>query len=325
MVYPSGAYSRCGNRPISQGNWRPRSSKTLSLVIILDCTSRSDYEGAKEKCLVRAVHYEPNELKIAMDQMIYEERDAIQVCYHSWVTKPIVENDVVKGIIFESKEGRKAILAKVVIDATGDGDIYSKSGAPYASLADGTCRSSTTALVYRIGGVDWDAYHEWQKVHPVEAAAFATGLSKTAGFRVVPFQSSRDGVCWIDNWHSNRDCTVIKDQTATEINTRMTIHALIDYMRECVPFAFKNAFLYDIAPQLGCRCSRRLKGEYVMTANDFAFAKKHDDVIAWHSTIARLTTVVLLRFLTEPFCLSRSKTCWHPDAICPQTMWLSTG
>ena len=254
----------------------------------LDCTSRSDYEGAKEKCLVRAVHYEPNELKIAMDQMIYEERDAIQVCYHSWVTKPIVENDVVKGIIFESKEGRKAILAKVVIDATGDGDIYSKSGAPYASLADGTCRSSTTALVYRIGGVDWDAYHEWQKVHPVEAAAFATGLSKTAGFRVVPFQSSRDGVCWIDNSHSNRDCTVIKDQTATEINTRMTIHALIDYMRECVPFAFKNAFLYDIAPQLGCRCSRRLKGEYVMTANDFAFAKKHDDVIAWHSTICQI-------------------------------------
>ena len=117
----------------------------------LDCTSRSDYEGAKEKCLVRAVHYEPNELKIAMDQMIYEERDAIQVCYHSWVTKPIVENDVVKGIIFESKEGRKAILAKVVIDATGDGDIYSKSGAPYASLADGTCRSSTTALGCGLG------------------------------------------------------------------------------------------------------------------------------------------------------------------------------
>ena len=78
----------------------------------MDCTSRSDYAGAKEKCLVRAVHYEPNELKIVMDQMLYEERDRIQLCLHSWVTKPIVEKDVIKGVIFESKEGRQAILAK---------------------------------------------------------------------------------------------------------------------------------------------------------------------------------------------------------------------
>ena len=254
----------------------------------LDCTSRSDYVGAKEKCLVRAVHYEPNELKIVMDQMLYEERDRIQICLHSWVTKPIVEKDVVKGVIFESKEGRQAILAKVVIDATGDGDIYSKSGAPFASLADGTCRSSTTALVYRIGGIDWNVYEEWKQAHPLEAGAFATGLSKVAGFRVVPFQSSRDGVCWIDNWHTNMDCTRIKDQTATELNTRRTIHDLINYMRECVPVAFKNAYLYDIAPQLGCRCSHRLKGEYIMTANDFAFAKQHEDVIAWHSTICQI-------------------------------------
>lgn len=254
----------------------------------LDCTSRSDYEGAKSKCLVRAVHYEPNELKIAMDQMLCEERDAIQICYHSWVSKPIVENGTVKGVIFESKEGRKAILAKVVIDATGDGDLYSKSGAPYASLADGTCRSSTTALVYRVGGIDWNLYQEWQHAHPTEAAAFAAGLSKTAGYRLVPFRSSRDGVCWMDNWHSNKDCTVIKDQTATEISTRLSIHEVIAYMKECVPSAFKNAYLYDIAPQLGCRCSRRLIGEYQMTANDFAFAKQHDDVIAWHSTICQI-------------------------------------
>lgn len=131
-------------------------------------------------------------------------------------------------------------------------------------------------------------YEEWKQAHPLEAGAFATGLSKVAGFRVVPFQSSRDGVCWIDNWHTNMDCTRIKDQTATELNTRRTIHDLINYMRECVPVAFKNAYLYDIAPQLGCRCSHRLKGEYIMTANDFAFAKQHEDVIAWHSTICQI-------------------------------------
>ena len=63
---------------------------------------------------------------------------------------------------------------------------------------------------------------------------------------------------------------------------------VLAYLKEAVPVAFRHAYLYDIAPQLGYRCSYRLKGEYVMTANDFAFAKQHDDVIAWHSTICQL-------------------------------------
>ena len=62
----------------------------------------------------------------------------------------------------------------------------------------------------------------------------------------------------------------------------------LEYLRQAVPGAFANAYLYDIAPQLGTRCSRRLVGEYVMTANDFAFAYQHQDVIAWHSTICQL-------------------------------------
>ena len=62
---------------------------------------------------------------------------------------------------------------------------------------------------------------------------------------------------------------------------------VLDYLKEAVP-AFRNAYLYDIAPQLGTRCSKRLTGEYVMSANDFAFATKHDDTIAWHSTICQI-------------------------------------
>ena len=71
------------------------------------------------------------------------------------------------------------------------------------------------------------------------------------------------------------------------MNTRTTIYPVLDYLKEAVP-AFRNAYLYDIAPQLGTRCSKRLTGEYVMTANDFAFATKHEDTIAWHSTICQI-------------------------------------
>ena len=236
-----------------------------------DCVSRGGYGGCKPSCLVRAVYFEPNELKIEMDQMLWEHRDAIRVCYHSWVTRAIVEDGVIKGVIFESKEGRKAIMAKIVIDATGDGDIYAQAGAPFAALADEACRSSTTALVWRIGGIDWEEFVQWQRANPEAAAALRTGLQKITGFRIAPLPSNNRNVCWMNNWHANHDCTVIADQTDTEIRTRLTIHQVIDYLKEVAPIAFRDAYLYDIAPQLGTRCSRRLKGEYVMTANDFAF------------------------------------------------------
>lgn len=72
-----------------------------------DCVSRGGFDGAKPPCLVRAVYYEPNQLKIEMDKMLLEHRDAIRVMYHSWGAKPIVEDNAVKGVIFESNANGK--------------------------------------------------------------------------------------------------------------------------------------------------------------------------------------------------------------------------
>ena len=258
--------------------------------VLLDAWARIHgcISESEPKRLVRAVYYEPNELKIEMDKMLIEHKDSIRILCHCWGTKPVMEGDEVKGVIFESKEGRKVVLAKTVIDATGDGDIFRRSGAPFSTLADGKTRSSTTALVWRLGGINWALYHEWQKANPMAAAALRTSLGEVAGFRCAPIASAQNDVCWINNWHEDRDCATIKDATETEINTRKTIRDVISYLREACPVAFGDSFLFDIAPQLGTRGSCRLKGEYVMSANDFAFAVKHDDVIAWHSTICMI-------------------------------------
>jgi len=255
---------------------------------IHDCVSRGTFGGCKESMLVRSPYFDPQYMRIVFDEMIYEERDRIQLIYHSWGVSPIIEDKTIKGVIFESKEGRKAILAKQVIDATGDGDIYCQSGAEFQSLADAAIRSSTTSLVYRVGGIDWDTYFRWQQSNPEEFSAFRDSIMAIAGFRMVPLPTNDNSICWMNNWHTDRDCSKVKDLTETEINTRLSIDKVIKYMKEAVPSAFRNAYLYDIAPQTGVRCSRRLQGEYIMTTADFAFAKKHDDVIAWHSTICQI-------------------------------------
>lgn len=249
---------------------------------IHDCFSTSAKLPVR---LVRSVYFEPNQLKIEMDKMLLEHRDSIHVMCHSWGTRPIMDGDTIRGVMFESKEGRKAVLAKIVIDATGDGDVFRQAGCPYFGLADKFTRCATTALVWRVGGCDWDAFCEWKKVNPEAAQAFRENFSKVCGFRAAPLPGPTNDVCWINNWHPDRDCATVKDCTETEMETRDTMRAALKYLKEACPVGFRNAFLYDIAPQLGTRCSYRLDGEYVITSNDFAFPKEQEDVIAWHSTI----------------------------------------
>ncbi|MCD8045122.1 MAG: FAD-dependent oxidoreductase [Clostridiales bacterium] len=118
--------------------------------------------------------------------------------------------------------------------------------------------------------------------------AVRESVSRIAGFRALPLPTNQNNMCWINNWHPEMDCTKVTDLTRTEMETRDTIRDVVAYLKEAIPVAFRDAYLYDIAPQPGLRCSRRLIGEYVMTANDFAFARKHEDVIAWHSTICQI-------------------------------------
>ena len=250
----------------------------------------SDITSPSEpKMLVRTVYYDGPQLEIELDLMLLELKDRIKILYHSWGTKPIMEGNVCKGVFFESKEGRKAVLAKVVIDATGDGDLYRQSGAPYEDLSGTGTRSHNTTLAWRVGGVNTQYLIDWKRTHPELWRELCKGVSERSGIAgSAPFWTEPNGNCLVFNRHVNVNCSTIKDLTATEINTRKGIRAVIEYCKEALPGAYKDMYLLSIAPQTGVRCSRRLKGEYVMTAKDWALGLEHDDVIAWHSTICRL-------------------------------------
>ncbi len=250
-----------------------------------------DVGGATHIPPARVCHgfmLDPTQLKIEMDVMLYELRNSIRVMYHSLGVKPIMENGVCKGVVFESKEGRKAILAKVVIDATGDADICRLSGAPTSSAIDDECRCSSTALVYRIGGFSKRAYNEWREKHPEEAKRLFDAVAEIHGFRSAIIAGPTDDVSWVNNWQPRRDCSKITDQTATEMGTRLQLRRILEQYKASCPEIFANAFLYDIAPQLGTRGSHRIVGEHVIGANDWAFPKQHEDCIAWHCTVDTL-------------------------------------
>ena len=68
---------------------------------------------------------------------------------HSWVVNAIVEDGRVAGVIVKSKSGRQAILARLCVDATGDGDIAAAAGCDYAS------HTMAIGLPFKAGGVAW--------------------------------------------------------------------------------------------------------------------------------------------------------------------------
>lgn len=65
--------------------------------------------------------------KVIADTLVLEA--GITPMLHRSFAAPIVEDGQIKGIITESKAGREAILATVVIDGTGDADIAFRAGA----------------------------------------------------------------------------------------------------------------------------------------------------------------------------------------------------
>ncbi len=74
----------------------------------------------------------------------------VDLLFHTWFADTIVEQDVVRGIIVENKSGRQALLARVVVDASGDGDVAARAGAPFWQTVKDEAPRLNDALMYRI-------------------------------------------------------------------------------------------------------------------------------------------------------------------------------
>lgn len=223
-------------------------------------------------------YVDPEMLKLVLNEMV--EEAGVDVYLHSWGCRALVEEDAVKGVIFESKEGRQAILGKIVIDCTGDGDIFASAGAEFDLDPDKSIRNGMMALVYRIGGVDFETFAKYKAENPKEWGKNVEKLQQIAGFKSLPFPTPRNDVMWVNNWIPDRDCLKVKDLTKVEFEVRRTVLDVIEYLKQAVPGFGKESFLHDTAPQVGTRGSRRIKGMYKVLYDDIKQLKKHSDVIS---------------------------------------------
>src|SRR4029453_116598 len=91
-------------------------------------------------------------LKLVSQEMLIEA--GVRLVFHGWAALPIVEDGCVKGAYFESKGGRQAMLAKVVVDATGDGDMFARAGAEFDNDIEPADTHHAMNTAFMLGGVD---------------------------------------------------------------------------------------------------------------------------------------------------------------------------
>ena len=89
---------------------------------------------------------DPEAAKYLMDTMVAE--NGIEMFFHSWGVDVIQDGDAVKGVVFQSKQGPQAILAKQVVDASGDGDIFFAAGCGYRQI------THAIGFITRLGNMD---------------------------------------------------------------------------------------------------------------------------------------------------------------------------
>jgi hypothetical protein len=220
---------------------------------------------------------DPELLKCILNDMV--EEAGIKLYLHSWGTQALVEDGQVKGVVFESKSGRQAVLGKVIIDGTGDGDLLPSAGAAYDGVWEETNRSTMLALVFRLGNCDYQKLCDFREKEPERWQALMKEMGDVAGTRLLPLPSPRNDVLWVNNWIPGLDCTNVEDLTTLEVEMRKMMRKGHKFLKEKVP-TFENSFILDTASQTGTRGSRRLTGEYVLTKQDFQESKKFDDTIA---------------------------------------------
>jgi hypothetical protein len=219
----------------------------------------------------------PELLKCVLNDMVEDAK--IKLYLHSWGTRALVDNGKVKGVIFESKSGRQAVLGNIIIDGTGDGDLLPSAGAEFDAFLDATSRSSMLALVFRLGNCDYQKLYDFRESQPEKFQELIKGLADAAGTRLMPLPSPRNDVLWVNNWIPNLNCMNVEDLTTLEVEMRKMMRLGHAFLKKNFP-TFENSYILDTASQTGTRGARRLIGEYVITKEDFAASKTFEDTIA---------------------------------------------
>jgi hypothetical protein len=245
---------------------------------------------------------EPEAVKSVALEMLLER--GVDVMLYSMFAGVVMDGDRLLGVITESKAGREAILAKVIVDCTGDGDVAFRAGVP-CEKGDEHGGMQPPTLMFCLAGVDTEKLRRSLSSDPkayradfIPAEYFGqnhqfivVGLrqliqeAQKAGLRIptertILITGLRAGEVWVNMTRvQGVDGTDPRSLAAGEIEARRQINDIHKYLVEYVP-GFAKAQFTKAAPFLGIRETRRIVGQYVLNRDDILACRRFADAIA---------------------------------------------
>ena len=245
--------------------------------------------------------------KLVADRLV--EETGIHPMLHRQFVAPIMEGNAIRGVIVESKAGREAVLAKRVIDATGDADVAHRAGAPTRKTPMEEVQAAS--VMFHVAGVDKTKFIEGVKADPQTYANWSTGewQVETDGkedemfspFLAKPFaQAIRDGVIPAHlntiggTWGAVHDsgemtymnlvhlagCDGVDPDSLTrfEIEGRKQAMLAIEALRRYTP-GCEGIRLRNFGMSIGIRDTRKIDAIYNLTETDVRHQGRFEDTI----------------------------------------------
>jgi hypothetical protein len=217
--------------------------------------------------------------KCILNDMVTEAK--VKTYLHSWGTMPVMEGNKTTGVIFESKSGRQAIVAKVVIDSTGDGDLLPFAGATFDTDIDPSIRIANLSLCYWIDNVNFMKVEDFRKENPRRWGELMYDLTQEGGH--PGFMRSnlkgQEKIVWVHPRYANSSQTDVEELTRVEFLGREKMLLTHEFFKKNIP-GFEDSFVVLTSPQLGTRGARRVHGDYMVTSKDLLSNDPFDDTIA---------------------------------------------
>ncbi len=231
---------------------------------------------------ILAQAYDISAFKIAADELLAEAN--VHVLFHAFATGAVMSSDDrIEAVLVETKSGRFAVRGQIFIDASGDGDLAAWAGAPY-EVGDGAGNMLYPSTMFRINGVDpAKAGRAWELIPQLMEEAEQRGHSFPRKKPIV--RPQRNPIEWRANLTQikNPDGTAVsgidlRELAYGEVEGRRQCWDVFQFIKETTP-GFEQAYIVEIAPQIGIRETRRVRGEYVLTESDILGCRDFADTI----------------------------------------------
>jgi hypothetical protein len=240
-------------------------------------------------------------MKAVADDMM--EEYGVKCLLHTWAADVIMEGNTLKGVIIENVDGRQAIMAKTVIDCTGNGVIFEKAGAPYimpkemqpmtigfflAEVEPNTFIDYEEDILIPIGPepgyLEGDVLTAYQSARrDVDVDRFKLKEARKRG--EVPeyggpwFGGLRENFPWVNTTRVYANGVVAAEVTRAEMEGRRNVHKIAEfYRKECK--GFEKSWVMSSASTIGIRETRQLDGMFQLTGKDVMENRQFDDSIA---------------------------------------------